>query len=392
MIVSDLFAKSTFDALDQIQTGALNVYLPDGSYRSFGSGSLVAHWDVRDMRVFSSLGMRGEVGLGEAYALGWWETPDLEALATVALNNHELFTNRLGGAAFQRFLFNASDRFLRANSKRGSRRNIHAHYDISNVFYGRWLDETMSYSSALFESDGQTLSDAQNTKYDRLLRAAGAEQGDILEIGCGWGGFAERALEKTDCNLTGVTISTEQHDFTRGRLQAAGHDARSDIRLQDYRDIDGRFDAIVSIEMIEAVGMQYWPTYFGTIKDRLAPGGKAALQAIIVEDEIFDHYRTGTDFIRRYTFPGGMLISPSQIRKQAERAGLVADNIFRFGKDYARTLRLWRDRFEANLPEFTDMGMKPEFLRGWKYYLETCAAAFEIGTRTNVVHFELRHA
>lgn len=392
MIMSDLLAKSALKALERLHSGALHVYLPNGSHYAFGDGAPIAHWDIHDMRVFSCLGWRGEVGLGESYALGWWDTPDLEALATVALLNHDVFSTKFGGAALQRLLFMASDRFLRANSRRGARNNIHAHYDISNAFYSRWLDETMSYSAALFLNDNETLSQAQINKYDRLLGAVDRGGNRVLEIGCGWGGFAERALDRTDCKLTGVTISTEQHKYTRDRVMSAGYDTRADIRLQDYRDIDGQFDAIVSIEMIEAVGLQYWPTYFATIKNRLAQGGRAALQAIIVEDDIFDHYRKSTDFIRRYTFPGGMLISPSQIKRQAEKAGLVADNFYRFGRDYARTLRLWRDRFQTARPEFEEMGMKREFLRGWAYYLDTCAAAFEVGARTNVVHFELHHA
>jgi cyclopropane-fatty-acyl-phospholipid synthase len=324
--------------------------------------------------------------------MGWWDTPDLEALATVAMLNFDVLNSRFGGATLQRLMFMASDRILRANSKQGARRNIRAHYDISNAFYRRWLDETMTYSSALFQTHGESLAAAQNNKYDRLIRATERQDGRLLEIGCGWGGLAERALETTGCSVTGVTISTEQHAYATERLSAAGRSQRADIRLQDYRDIEGQFDAIVSIEMIEAVGMQYWPTYFSAIRQRLAPGGTAALQAITVEDGMFDHYRRSTDFIRRYTFPGGMLISPAQISRQAERAGLRAGNFFRFGRDYARTLRLWSAKFDVARPEFESMGMTQEFLRGWKYYLDTCAAAFELGDHINVVHFELRHA
>lgn len=392
MIFSRVAKNSALKLLDQMKEGTLHVYLPDGTLHSFGAGAPVAHWDIKDWRTFSNLALRGEVGLGESYALGWWDTPDLEMLATVALRNHDDLAGAFGGAGIQRLLFLMSDRVLRANSKRGSRRNIQAHYDISNAFYSRWLDETMSYSSALYKRDDEPMAEAQNNKYDRLLHAVSDCGGSTLEIGCGWGGFAERALQTSDRHVTGITISTEQKKYTNERLETAGLCGRYDIRLQDYRDTEGTFDAIISIEMIEAVGMHYWPTYFDTIRRRLNRNGRAALQAIIVEDDIFEHYSRRTDFIRRYTFPGGMLISPGQISLHAERAGLVAENFFRFGKDYARTLRTWRKRFEAAMPEFEVEGMGREFLRGWKYYLDTCAAAFEVGARTNVVQFELRHA
>lgn len=383
--------KKFFNLLERIHTGTLVITTPDGSMRTFGQGAPQVYWEIHDWSVLQALALRGDVGLGETYAQGMWDTPDLEALSTLALLNHDVIKKPFGGATFQRLMFMATDKFARANSKSGSRRNISAHYDISNAFYSRWLDPSMTYSAAVYKDKNQSLEEAQHTKYDRLINAASTGE-TTLEIGCGWGGFAERTMQTTDTKLTAVTISKEQHKFATNRLAKNGFDSRSDIRLEDYRDIKGKFDSIVSIEMVEAVGERYWPTYFKTIKDKLADNGRAALQAIIVEDESFDIYRNRTDFIRQYTFPGGMLISPSEITRQAERAGLKADNFFRFGKDYARTLREWRVKFEDCIPEFKDEGYKPEFLRGWKYYLDTCAAAFEQGTRTNVVHVELSHA
>lgn len=393
MIISSKSASKKFFALlDRIHTGTLNVQTPDGKIHQFGQGNPCVNWEIHDWDVLSALALRGDVGLGETYAQGMWDTPDLEALSTLALLNHDVIKTPFGGATFQRLLFMATDKFTRANSKSGSRRNIAAHYDISNDFYSRWLDPSMTYSAALYNKENQSLEDAQHAKYDRLLNAVRSSGENTLEIGCGWGGFAERALSTSDQNLTAVTISKAQHAFANKRLAQNGLNERADIRLQDYRDIKGKFDSIISIEMVEAVGQRYWPTYFKTIKDRLADNGRAALQAIIVEDEAFDIYRNRTDFIRQYTFPGGMLISPGEITRQAEKVGLKADNLFRFGKDYARTLREWRGKFMEINQELEKEGYKKEFLRGWQYYLDTCAAAFEQGTRTNVVHVELSHA
>ncbi len=392
-----IFSKSSsekkfFQLLENIHTGTLTVEMPDGKTHIFGQGLPAVYWQIKHWDVLPALALRGDVGLGETYAQGMWDTPDLEALSTLALLNHDVIKTPFGGATFQRLLFIATDRFARANSKAGSRRNISAHYDISNDFYSRWLDPSMTYSAALYTDENQSLESAQNAKYDRLINAVANSGENTLEIGCGWGGFAQRSLETSDNKLTAVTISKEQHRFANDRIAKHGLEKRADIRLEDYRDIKGKFDSIVSIEMVEAVGQRYWPTYFKTIKDKLADNGRAALQAIIVEDDTFDIYRTRTDFIRQYTFPGGMLISPGEINRQAERVGLKTENLFRFGKDYARTLREWRSKFEDCIPELQSEGYKPEFLRGWKYYLDTCAAAFEQGNRTNVVHVELTHA
>ncbi|WP_018998483.1 SAM-dependent methyltransferase [Hirschia maritima] len=391
MILSQsITEKNFFNLLSRIHTGTLTLTTPDRITRNFGQGAPVVYWEIYDWSVLSALALRGDVGLGETYSQGMWDTPDLEALSTLALLNHDVIKKPFGGATFQRLLFMATDKWMRANSKSGSRKNISAHYDISNDFYARWLDPSMTYSAAVYQSEDQSLESAQHTKYDRLINAAAGGE-TTLEIGCGWGGFAERALQTTDTKLTAVTISKAQHKFAQDRVANHGYDQRADIRLEDYRDIKGKFDSIVSIEMVEAVGQRYWPTYFKTIKDKLSNEGRAALQAIIVEDDTFETYRSRTDFIRQYTFPGGMLISPGEISRQAERVGLKAENFFRFGKDYARTLREWRSKFEACVPTLKEEGYKPEFLRGWKYYLDTCAAAFEHGGRTNVVHVELSH-
>ncbi len=375
-----------FAMLDRIETGTLHLHTPDGQHRIFGGGEPEAHMEIRDWRTLSALALRGDVGLGESYAEEWWDTPDLDALAGLAIANEHLTHGPFGGAFLQRLLFLLSDRVLRRNSRSGSRRNIRSHYDLGNDFYSRWLDPSMTYSSAIFGTESDTLEDAQWRKYDRLLEVTGEGGPRTLEIGCGWGGFAERAADQNR-EVTAITVSDAQHEYATKRL-----DGRADIRLQDYRDVEGQFDSIVSIEMIEAVGQRYWPAYFGAIGKRLAPKGRAALQAIIIEDHAFDYYRKNTDFIRQYTFPGGMLISPDQIRRCAEKAGMAMGEMFRFGQDYARTLRQWSVRFGEIAPELEERGYKRPFLRGWRFYLDTCAAGFAANRNIDVVQVELQHA
>jgi cyclopropane-fatty-acyl-phospholipid synthase len=276
------------------------------------------------------------------------------------------------------------NRIICRNNIRGSRNNIKAHYDVGNDFYRLWLDETMTYSSALFSQGAKDLAEAQRAKYGRILeRINGASS--LLEIGCGWGGFAEEA-SKSDRHVTGLTISPSQHAFATERL--AG---KADIRLQDYRKTEGLFDAIVSIEMFEAVGERYWPVYFKTIAERLKKGGKAVIQTITIRDEFFEGYRVRSDFIRHYVFPGGMLPSARSFRKEAAKAGLQCLDSFDFGQDYARTLREWAIRFEEKRAEILSMGYSEAFIRNWRFYLGICAAAFAVG-RTDVVQVELAHA
>jgi cyclopropane-fatty-acyl-phospholipid synthase len=275
------------------------------------------------------------------------------------------------------------DRILRLNSIRGSSRNIRAHYDVGNEFYQLWLDTGMTYSSALFD-DGDDLETAQGRKNDRILsRLAPGEA--VLEIGCGWGGFAEAAADRGH-RVTGITLSPSQKGYADARL-----DGRAEIRLQDYRHVRGTFDNIVSIEMIEAVGERYWPVYFATIRDRLARGGRAVLQAITVPDAGYEHYRTRSDFIRQHMFPGGLLPCNGAMSREAECAGLKLQNSFSFGKDYARTCALWRERMMAEAPRIGRLGYADRFLRAWQFYLDGCTATFATG-RTDVVQVELMHA
>jgi cyclopropane-fatty-acyl-phospholipid synthase len=276
------------------------------------------------------------------------------------------------------------DSILRANSRRGSRRNIRSHYDVGNEFYQLWLDEGMTYSSALFEEGDDDLYRAQVRKNARVLtRLTPGER--VLEIGCGWGGFAEQAAEDGR-DVTGITISRNQHSYADCRL-----DGRAEVKLCDYRDLNGTYDNIVSIEMIEAVGERYWPSYFATLKRNLADGGRIVLQAITVKDEFFDTYRTTSDFIRQYVFPGGMLLADSVIDQQARTAGLKVTESFAFGQDYAKTCRMWAEALKMQKQRILGMGYDEEFFRNWLYYLDSCAASFSIG-HTNVVQVELEHA
>ena len=279
----------------------------------------------------------------------------------------------------------------RRNSRRGSRRNIHAHYDLGNDFYALWLDPTMTYSAALFEgADSQALEAAQTAKYERILEQIGAKQGDsILEIGCGWGGFAETAARR-GMRVTGVTISREQLAYAKARLEKAGLGDRVDLRFCDYRDMEGRYDHIVSIEMIEAVGERYWPDYFAALKRHVAPGGSILVQAIVIAEDFFEGYRHQPDFIQTYVFPGGMLLSPSALREQCRQAGLKIAELYSFGLDYARTLETWLHSFDKVADDVARLGFDERFRRMWRYYLAYCAAGFST-RRTDVLQAHFRH-
>lgn len=385
--VENQVAKQFLAACEQVERGALTVVTPAGQTHLFG-GSLpgpTADMHIRDWAAVTAFAARGDIGLGEAYIDGLWESSDIDALTRLAFENEAAFAGHLNGRWLQRAMFLLTDRLLRRNSKAGSRRNIQAHYDVGNDFYGLWLDASMTYSSALYADTVDTLEAAQAQKYRRLLDLTAGTGERVLEIGCGWGGFVEAALDDGR-DVTAVTVSPAQRVFGSQRVQG-----RADIRLEDYRDTRGTYDSIVSIEMVEAVGERYWPAYFGQIKQRLASHGRAAIQAIVVEDEHFPDYRRRSDFIRHYTFPGGMLLAPGRIQQEAQRVNLAAENLFRFGQDYARTLQEWRHRFDEALPQIRSMGYSEGFIRSWRFYLDICTAAFAVG-RTDVVQVELRHA
>lgn len=380
-------ADRLFRSLDRIEYGRIDLVTPDGRTRSFEGHKPgpVAHMQLHDWSVVSNLAARGDLAFAEDYQAGQWETDDLTSLMFFALQNGNAIEKYLHGSKLLQI--GARLQYLmRRNSKNGSRRNISFHYDLGNEFYALWLDRTMTYSSGIFETGQENLEDAQNLKYDRIIDRLHGTSGDLLEIGCGWGGFGDRASARTGHRVRGLTLSHEQHRFAANRLRD-----RADIVLEDYRDQHGTFDNIVSIEMFEAVGERYWSTYFKKIASLLRAGGTAMIQTITIDEKHFDRYRRGSDMIRSFIFPGGMLPSPTRFAQEAQKAGLAVTDRYRFGQDYATTLERWLHNFDANAAAVRAQGFSEEFIRLWRFYLAACIAGFRTG-RTDVMQIELRHA
>ena len=374
------------ETLNHIEYGSLTVTTPEGktmSYQGPQTGA-DAHFVVQDWRAITALASSGDIGLAEGYRDGWWSSDDLVELFYFGLQNESALNKYIYGGVFARVAAKLAYLFTQ-NTLKGSRKNIHAHYDLGNDFYKLWLDQTMTYSSAIFHDQNDDLEKAQHSKYDRIINRLGAS-GRVLEIGCGWGGFAERALQTRDYAIKGLTISNEQHAFATERLGQ-----KAEIALEDYRLQTGRYDNIVSIEMFEAVGENYWPLYFNKLKSLLADNGKALVQTITIGEDYFDRYRQGGDAIRTFIFPGGMLPSPKRFEEESVKAGFKLTDAFAFGQDYARTLELWLERFEERLGEVRALGFDEKFIRMWRFYLTSCIASFKIG-RTNVMQMELQHA
>ena len=376
-----LSARIILSICQRIKIGAIGIVLPDGRSLVFRGdevgpeGVILLH----DSRALSRLASGGSLGLAESYLDGEWDSPNLTAVLECGVLNGQRFSEFFTVSPLKR-LFDRLVHALRPNTRAGARRNIHAHYDLGNAFYERWLDPTMTYSSALFESRSQTLQSAQTAKYRALADMMDLKPGEhVLEIGCGWGGFAEYAAGERGARVTGLTISREQLAYAQARLQRQGLGERVDLRFQDYRDVAGAFDKVASIEMFEAVGEKYWPAYFGKIRDVLKPGGAAALQIITIEDEAFETYRRTVDFIQKYVFPGGMLPSMQALRKETGRAGLAWGGHFAFAQDYARTLAEWRHAFLAAWPDIQSAEFDARFKRLWTYYLAYCEAGFKGG-------------
>jgi len=389
-------ARAIFALLRQIRGGTLDVQLPDGQMLHFGelpaqgSGHRAALRLV-NWKVCAAALKSGDIGFAESYIAGDWTTPDLVALLELFIHNRDTIEALIYGTWWGSLAYRLRHLFNR-NSRSGSAKNIHAHYDLGNRFYKLWLDPTMNYSSALFEGQEQrSMIEAQHAKVRRALRECGVAPGArVLEIGCGWGALAEAAAGEFGAQVTGVTLSTEQLAFAQERLQTQGLAARADLRLQDYRDIqDEPFDAIASIEMFEAVGREYWASFFQTLRDKLKPGGRACIQTITIRDDLFDRYVKSTDFIQQYIFPGGLLPSPTAFRAEVAKAGLTVVNELAFGADYARTLRQWRADFMAKDPAVRKLGFDCRFMRIWEFYLAYCEAAFATGN-TSVMQFTLQ--
>ena len=387
LVPTALVRDQWFRTLADMACGTLEFVGPDGDTVTH-TGPLPGpsvRFAVHDWSVLQRAAARGDIGLGEDYIAGGWDTDDVEALITYFLLNFDQLDDYAHGNFLNRLMFVLLNTTVRRNSLSGSKRNIEAHYDVGNDFYSLWLDETMTYSSALYAPGPGTLADAQRNKYARILSKLGTTRGDVLEIGCGWGGFAEEAANDGR-HVTGVTISPAQHAFASKRLSN-----RAEIRLEDYRKIGGRFDSVVSIEMFEAVGERYWPQYFQVLGERLKSGGRAVVQTITIRDELFSGYRRRSDFIRHYVFPGGMLPSLARFKEEAADAGLKVVDVFSFGQHYAQTLRDWSSRMREREKEILALGRNKQFLRNWQFYLGMCAAAFAVG-RTDVAQIELVNA
>ena len=378
--------------LGRTRHGRLALALPGGGLiEAAGSEpGPQAGLNLHRWRALWRLAVGGDLGLALSYRDGDWDSPDLTALLEFGAANESAWGSLLAGSGPARWLARLAHR-ARANTRHGSRHNIAFHYDLGNAFYRQWLDDSMLYSSALYaDASGDTLEAAQARRLDRIVELLDVpEGGEVLEIGCGWGTLAATLARQRGARVTGLTLSTEQLAFARDRAEAWGVADRLDLRLQDYRDVQGHFDRIVSIEMIEAVGEAYWPAYFATLRDRLKPGGVAVLQAITIADEQFASYRRGADFIQRCIFPGGMLPCPRVLREQAAQAGFVIEEEQTFGPSYARTLAEWRRRFLANWPAIETLGFDEAFKRLWTYYLCYCEAGFNAG-RVDVGLYKLR--
>ncbi len=395
-------ARAVFRLMKTLKHGTLDIQLPDGSGLHFGQateGGLRAAMRLVNWNVCSATMRSGDIGFAETYIAGDWTSPDPATLIKLFLANGSEVEALVYGTWWGSLLYRAKH-WLNRNSRSGSKKNIHAHYDLGNEFYRLWLDETMNYSSAWFEGDrARPMPDAQWAKVRRALTECDVKPGDrVLEIGCGWGALAECAAREFGATVTGVTLSLEQLTWAQKRLADAG--LPGELRFQDYRDLnaaavgdqsagDGPFDAIASIEMFEAVGREYWPSFFSTVRTQLKPGGKACVQSIVIRDDLFDRYVNSTDFIQQYIFPGGLLPSPSEFRRAAARAGLRVVNELEFGLDYAETLLRWRQRFLSQEGPVRQLGFDSRFMRIWEFYLCYCEAAFTMGN-TNVMQFTLQ--
>jgi cyclopropane-fatty-acyl-phospholipid synthase len=362
----------------RLQCGRLEIELPDGTRHVFEGTEDGPHavLRLRNGRLARRYLTGGSLGFAEGYVDGDWDTPDLAALLALLSLNEQAWGDGYFGSLWHRCL-RRMQHLLRPNTRGGSRRNIYAHYDLGNEFFAAWLDPTMTYSSALFANGTDDLEEAQRAKYRNLAQEIAVGPGQrVLEIGSGWGGFAVTAAKEFGARVTSITVSRAQAEYARARVFREGLNEQVEIRLQDYRDVTGGFDRIASIEMFEAVGERFWPTYFRTLRERLLPGGAAGLQLITIADRYFDAYRRNVDFIQAYIFPGGMLPSPAALDREAARAGLARTSEIGFGDCYARTLALWNERFQVAWPGIAGQGFDKRFRRIWTYYLAYCEAGF----------------
>ncbi len=368
--------KILLDMLSIISHGSLKVITPDGKHYNF-SGTKPGEdisVSINDWRFCDELLLKGDIGLGESYVLGYWDCDNINKLVKWGIENKKPLERAIKGS-FTKILFYRFKHFLKRNSKRGSIKNVHTHYDIGNKFYQLWLDSTMTYSSAIFKSSNEELSDAQENKYKNILNKLKPEAGDhILDVGCGWGGFMEYAV-RNGFKVTGITISKEQYEYAKRRLSKYGSFA--EVKLMDYRDIAGKYNHIVSIEMFEALGFQYWKKYFNVLYSILRPGGKLVIQSITINNDDFLSYKNCSDFIQQYIFPGGMLPSAKIVKDIATKQGFLHNDNFEFGLDYGATLKKWEENFTNALDKIKMLGFDERFIRTWRFYLKYCQGGFE---------------
>ena len=394
-----LRVKLALRLLARIQHGELTLVLPDGQTLRLGNrenqGLAAAQMRLNDWSVFEAVMAHGDIGLGEAYMEGSWDTPDLAAVLHLLAANRDALERMVYGHWWGT-LWQRLRHALKRNTRAGSRRNIAAHYDLGNAFYQLWLDPSMTYSSALFGGDfSQPLQTAQSAKYRQALQSAGvAADARVLEVGCGWGGMAEMSLQAFGAQHTAITLSREQLEWVKTRQADAIEQGRLNLQFRDYRDLlaegEAPYDAIVSIEMFEAVGQSYWGDYMAMLARSLRRGGRACIQTITIDEALFERYARGSDFIQKHVFPGGMLPSAPRFIEHAQRAGLQLVGHLAFGRDYAETLRRWRLAFEAKLNQVRAQGYDERFIRLWRFYLAYCEAGFDQGS-LNVEHFTFSH-
>lgn len=383
-------ARIAFRMLLKIRIGTLKVTLPNGKALLFEGEQPGpnAEFVIHDYRCIGRAAAGGDIGFAEGYMANQWDTPDLTALLELFSSNLDNQPDLAKGGPVQRFVHWIYHR-MRPNTRKGAKKNIEAHYDLGNDFYEQWLDPTMTYSSARFESESQSLEDAQRSKYRQLAEMIGLEKDHhVLEIGCGWGGFAEYAARDVGARVTCLTLSPSQREYAIARMERLQLSDRVEIKLQDYRDETGTYDRVASIEMFEAVGQEYWTSFFSKVSDVLKPGGRAGLQIISIRDDIFEAYSKRADFIQRYIFPGGILPSKEKLGEEFDKAKLALKTVESFALDYARTLAEWHERFEEKWETIRPMGFDERFRRMWKFYLSYCEAGFKTG-RIDVAQYAL---
>lgn len=380
-----------FKIMDRIQVGHFVLHLPDGEIKNYHGktpgrkGELI----IRDYASISKILASGDIGLAEAYRDGMVDSPDMTALLLLCIENQSALEAVFRGNFFGMIYYRLRHLF-RGNSRKGSKKNIQAHYDLGNNFYKLWLDPTMTYSAAIFKNKDESLEEAQKNKYQRIIDTIQPKSSDhILEVGCGWGGFATMAAIQTGCKVTCLTLSQEQYQYATDLVRKMGLDDQVIIKICDYRDETGIYDHIVSIEMVEAVGEEYWEQYFNMIESKLRPGGRAMLQSIYIIDDLFDSYRKSTDFIQQYIFPGGMVLAPQVFEKYSVKNNLEIKDFYKFGLDYAQTLNLWRKEFKEKYAEVKQIGFDEGFLKIWDFYYTYCEAGF-LSRRIDVAQIVLQ--